>query len=348
MSECADMRALRAEYDKIKQHAEGVVSQNVELRQERDGLREQLEAESRSVASIALLVDSTRGEAAMRQREHASLIADANAARERAERSRDIARQERNEVEAKYAQVAKLFFGEEEWTHDEVRGRAVAAISELSAARKRARLWKQAAEYERRLKRVEAQFADSLEQERDGLREQLANWKRRAEQQASANLVIVRDLAEARQEVANLQRRAEHAAQELEDALAAVEAVTKERDQANKRAEYAEGCNRDLADEIKRRHGIGGELIAARAERVKARQEADLLRQQVVLLRRQVVAMCAPIKAACDRFCHLNAVLEMAHEPDGTDNTDPWHACARDLWRAVKAAKEAGDERFKG
>ena len=39
MSECTDMRALRAEYDKIKQCAEDVVSQNCELRQERDQAR---------------------------------------------------------------------------------------------------------------------------------------------------------------------------------------------------------------------------------------------------------------------------------------------------------------------
>jgi hypothetical protein len=112
---------------------------------------------------------------------------------------RDAARQERNEVEDKYAQVAELFFGEDEWTHDEVRARAVTAINELA----------------------------------------------------------------------------------------------------------------------------------------EARQEADALR-------RQVLAMSAPIAAACSRFGHLDMVLEMAHDPDGTENTNPWHACARDLWRAVKAATEGG------
>lgn len=61
-------------------------------------------------------------------------------------------------------------------------------------------------------------------------------------------------------------------------------AVKQERDKANERAEYAEGCNKDLAAEIERRHGIGGELIAAWAERDQARQEADLLRRQVYSL----------------------------------------------------------------
>jgi hypothetical protein len=159
-------------------------------------------------------------------------------------------------------------------------------------------------------------------QERDGLREQLAAEVRAKEDlgrilkaarseaimrqrehaamladSGSVRALVERVAEKARLEVANLQRRAEHAAQELDDALDAVEAVTKERDQA--------------------------------------RQEADLLR-------RQVEAMIAPIAAACGRFGHLDMVLEMAHDPDGTENTNPWHACARDLWRAVKAAKEGG------
>ena len=77
---------------------------------------------------------------------------------------------------------------------------------------------------------------------------------------------LVEGVAEkARQEVANLQRRAEHAAQELEEALDAVEAVTKERDQA--------------------------------------RQEADLLRRQVrVLVYMAMFAPCAhcAAKDLCD------------------------------------------------
>jgi len=114
---------------------------------------------------------------------------------------------------------------------------------------------------------------------------------------ASDVAAVEQELAEARQEAANLQRRADHAAQELDDALDAVEAITKDRDQE--------------------------------------RQEADLLR-------RQVEDMSAPLDAACSRFGHLDMVLGMAHDPDGTENTNPWHACARDLWRAVKAAKEGG------
>jgi hypothetical protein len=76
-------------------------------------------------------------------------------------------------------------------------------------------------------------------------------------------------------------------------------------------------------------------LADANAARERAEQDRDLLR-------RQVEAMIAPIAAACGRFGHLDMVLEMAHDPDGTENTNPWHACARDLWRAVKAAKEGG------
>jgi len=80
--------------------------------QERDGLREQLEGwkkvaqEAEKVSDLALTnqeaailgrvsaekaLDSMRSEAAMRQREHASLLADANAARCKAEQERDQA-----------------------------------------------------------------------------------------------------------------------------------------------------------------------------------------------------------------------------------------------------------------
>jgi len=34
----------------------------------------------------------------------------------------------------------------------------------------------------------------------------------------------------------------------------------------------------------------------------------------------------------------LDCVFEMVGDPDGTENTDPFHAAARDLWRAVKAS----------
>jgi regulator of replication initiation timing len=83
------MRALRAEYDKIKQHAEGVVSQNCELRQERDGLREQMAAASNNETTLWRMLEAARSEAIMLQREHASIIADANAARVKAEQERD-------------------------------------------------------------------------------------------------------------------------------------------------------------------------------------------------------------------------------------------------------------------
>jgi chromosome segregation ATPase len=192
---------------------------------------------------------------------------------------------------------------------------------------------------------------------------------------------------QARQEVANLQRRAEHAAQELEDALDAVEAVTKERD----------GLREQLANEVRMACKLSGTVAVLRSEmamrqrehaalfadanaaRVKAEQERYALlqsieaqrkvfkednnahieraydaeralaeaRQEADMLRRQVKAMSAPIAAACSRFGHLDMVLEMAHDPDGTEGTNPWHACARDLWRAVKAAKEAVTEQAK-
>ena len=110
MSECTDMRELRKEWTKFRQYAEGVVSVNVELKQERDGLREQLKGwkkvaqDAEKVRDLALTnqevailgrvraeraLDSMRSEAAMRQREHAAILADANEARHKAEQERD-------------------------------------------------------------------------------------------------------------------------------------------------------------------------------------------------------------------------------------------------------------------
>ena len=43
-----------------------------------------------------------------------------------------------------------------------------------------------------------------------------------------------------------------------------------------------------------------------------------------------------PLLAAYDRYKHQDRVFEMVGAPDGTENTDPFHAAARDLWRAVK------------
>ena len=45
-----------------------------------------------------------------------------------------------------------------------------------------------------------------------------------------------------------------------------------------------------------------------------------------------------PLLAAYDRFSHLDRVFEMVGDSDGTENTDPFHPAARDLWRAVKAS----------
>jgi hypothetical protein len=42
--------------------------------------------------------------------------------------------------------------------------------------------------------------------------------------------------------------------------------------------------------------------------------------------------------AAYDRFKHLDRVLELVGDSNGTENTDPFHMTARDLWRAIKAS----------
>ena len=43
-----------------------------------------------------------------------------------------------------------------------------------------------------------------------------------------------------------------------------------------------------------------------------------------------------PLLAVYERFKRLDSILVMVGDSDGTENTDPFHAAARDLWRAVK------------
>ena len=45
-----------------------------------------------------------------------------------------------------------------------------------------------------------------------------------------------------------------------------------------------------------------------------------------------------PLLAAYDRFKHLDRVLEMVHDSDGTEQANLFHMTARDLWRAIKAS----------
>ena len=45
-----------------------------------------------------------------------------------------------------------------------------------------------------------------------------------------------------------------------------------------------------------------------------------------------------PLKEAYYRFVHLDKILECVGDSDGTENTDPFHPAARDLWRAVKVS----------
>jgi hypothetical protein len=87
--------------------------------------------------------------------------------------------------------------------------------------------------------------------------------------------------------------------------------------------------------------GYVREIEDMRTARNAATRTAEMLHAQLAEARRQVAAISAPLDAAYSRFGHLDNVLEMAHDPDGTDDTNPWHACARDLWRAVKAAQTA-------
>ena len=122
-------------------------------------------------------------------------------------------------------------------------------------------------------------------------------------------------------------------------------------------------CECALSAAVKDRDGLreqleGWKKVAQEAEKVRdlaltAQHEATLARVKAEQwlteernvsnrLRTQVCAMCAEVASAYGRFEHLDKVLELAHDPDGTENTNPWHACARDLWRVVKAAMKGG------
>ena len=46
--------------------------------------------------------------------------------------------------------------------------------------------------------------------------------------------------------------------------------------------------------------------------------------------------VAGPITAAYERFKHLDRVFDMVCDADGTENSDPFHMAARDLWRAIK------------
>ena len=46
----------------------------------------------------------------------------------------------------------------------------------------------------------------------------------------------------------------------------------------------------------------------------------------------------AELQACYARFQHLDTLFEMVQDSDGTEQTDPFHAAARDMWRAIKAA----------
>jgi hypothetical protein len=109
-----------ANWEKVAQEAEKVRDMALEAQasatiarcraeQERDGLREQLAAEIRAKACLGQILEAARSEAIMLQREHAAILADANAARVKAEQERDQARQEVAAVKRQLELVSRAF-----------------------------------------------------------------------------------------------------------------------------------------------------------------------------------------------------------------------------------------------
>jgi methyl-accepting chemotaxis protein len=184
-----------------------------------------LEAEVRAKESLGRMLEAERFEAAMRQHELASILADANAARERAELERDAARQEADTLRR---QVRGM--NDSAWVYEPIPAymEQGAYFVIATTARLRFVAWIEGGAFVTRTG--------------DGTLHRFDNvlcWIALPDlhNTAVAKREKYTELAEARQEIANLQRRAEHAAQELDDALDAVEAGTKERDEARQEAD---------------------------------------------------------------------------------------------------------------
>ncbi len=91
-------RAVAQEAEKVRDlaleaQAEATLAR-VKAEQERDVLRDQLAAEARAKESLGHILVAARSEAIMLQREHAAILAGANAARVKTEHERDAARRE--------------------------------------------------------------------------------------------------------------------------------------------------------------------------------------------------------------------------------------------------------------
>jgi hypothetical protein len=94
---------------------------------------------------------------------------------------------------------------------------------------------------------------------------------------------------------------------------------------------YLKSDIRAGADLIHIRQSVAGNTFPRLAANVRLIAAAPSMYDALNAVRR-------PVAAVYERFKHLDRVLEMVGDPDGTDSTDPFHAAARDLWRAVKAS----------
>ena len=96
---------------------------------------------------------------------------------------------------------------------------------------------------------------------------------------------------------------------------------------------------------------LAGMMRPEEWDKLHADEKKDLaiLRKQVdILARAEITAECDALRksrnaedvllAAYDRFKHIDSVIEMVKDSDGTEQTNPFYMTARDLWRAIKAS----------
>ena len=103
------------------------------------------------------------------------------------------------------------------------------------------------------------------------------------------------------------------------------------------RMDAAEGCYDEQGNQNEV-YEVGCQLERELAAANAARGQIGGLKARIAELNAQLDASRRPLQAAYERFKHLDRVFEMVQDSDGTENTDPFHAAARDFWRAVKGS----------
>jgi len=114
----------------------------------------------------------------------------------------------------------------------------------------------------------------------------------------------------------------------LERELAAVTQELAKAQQQVINLQYSNNAHREMAESWR---GAAAERDVLRKELADARRHGEVITQECAALRRAMAEIYNGLEAVYLKYKPLNYLQRK-------DNLDPWHACARDLWRAVKAA----------